>query len=58
MIGEIGILEHTERTASVTALTPMHLLVINPRDVDWLFEDATLAKRVQENLARHHQNIR
>lgn len=58
MIGEIGILEHTERTATVTATTPMHLLVINPRDVEWLLDDATLAARVQENLVRHHNNVR
>ena len=58
MIGEIGILEHTERTATVTALTDMHLLVINPRDVQWLFDDETLAARVQENLTRHHNNVR
>lgn len=53
MIGEIGIIEHTRRTATVTALTPMRLLIINPREMSWLFEDETLAKRVQENLARH-----
>lgn len=53
MIGEIGVLRHVPRTATVRATTPMRLLVINPRDMDWLFEDRTLSQRVQENLARH-----
>ncbi|HET9500326.1 MAG TPA: cyclic nucleotide-binding domain-containing protein [Marmoricola sp.] len=53
MIGEIGVLRHTPRSATVTARTPMRLLVINPRDLQWLFDDKTLAARVQDNLARH-----
>lgn len=53
MIGEIGVLKHTLRTATVTATTPMRLLVINPRELNWLFEDPKLSARVQENLNRH-----
>ncbi len=53
MIGEIGVLNDTLRTATVTATTPMRLLVINPRELRWLFDDPKLAKRVQENLDRH-----
>lgn len=56
MIGEIGILKHTLRTATVTATTPMRLLVIHPRDIAWLFDDPTLAKRVEDNLAQHLAN--
>ncbi len=53
MVGEIGLIKHTRRAATVTAKTPMRLLVINPRDLHWLLENETLAKRVQDNLARH-----
>lgn len=53
MIGDIGVLEKRPRTATVTALTDMRLLVINGRDLDWLFEDEKLAARVRENLERH-----
>jgi CRP/FNR family cyclic AMP-dependent transcriptional regulator len=53
LIGEIGVLKNTLRTATVIATTPMKLLVINPRELDWLFDDPKLAKRVQENLDKH-----
>lgn len=53
MIGEIGLLKNVPRSATVIAKTPMQLLVINPRDLQWLFEDKTLSARVQDNLARH-----
>jgi CRP/FNR family transcriptional regulator, cyclic AMP receptor protein len=55
LIGEIGVLKHTLRTATVTATTPMRLLVINPREMNWLFEDPKLAARVQQNLDKHLQ---
>lgn len=53
MIGEIGLIKNVRRAATVTARTPMRLLVINPRDLRWLLENETLSKRVQDNLARH-----
>jgi cAMP-dependent protein kinase regulator len=53
MIGEMGVLHNKARSATVTARTPMKLLVINPRDIQWLFDDKTLAARVNDNLARH-----
>lgn len=53
MIGDIGVLERRPRTATVTALTDMRLLVVNGRDLNWLLEDQTLAARVRENLERH-----
>lgn len=53
MIGEIGVLEKRPRSATVTAVTDMRLLVVDGRDLDWLFQDKRLAARVQENLERH-----
>lgn len=53
MIGEMGVLQNKARSATVTARTPMKLLVINPRDMQWVFDDKTLAARVNDNLARH-----
>lgn len=53
LIGEIGILKNTVRTATVTAKTPMQLIVINPRELDWLFDDPKLKARVQQNLDKH-----
>lgn len=55
LIGEIGVLKHTLRTATVVAKTPMRLLVLNSREIDSLLKDKTLAGRVQENLTRHTQ---
>lgn len=53
MIGEIGVIKHVPRTATVRALTDMRLLVVDGRDLQWLFEDRKLAERVNENLERH-----
>jgi cAMP-dependent protein kinase regulator len=53
MLGDIGVLEKRPRTATVTAVTDMRLLVLNGRDLDWLFQDKRLAARVRENLERH-----
>ncbi len=53
MIGELGLLKHTQRAATVTATTPMRLLVINPRDMRWLTENKTLSERIRDNLAKH-----
>ena len=55
LIGEIGVLQHTLRTATVVAKTPMRLLVLNSREMDSLLKDKTLAGRVQESLTRHTQ---
>jgi CRP/FNR family cyclic AMP-dependent transcriptional regulator len=53
LIGEIGVLKNTLRTATVTATTPMRLLVINPRELSWLFDNPKLSARVQANLDKH-----
>lgn len=56
MVGEIGLIKHTRRAATVITKTPMRLLVINPRDLSWLLENETLSQRIQENLDRHTRN--
>ena len=54
LIGEIGVLKHTLRTATVVAKTPMRLLVLDAREMRALLrEDKKVADRVQENLDRH-----
>lgn len=53
MVGEIGLLKSARRAATVTAKTPMRLLVIDSRNMHWLVENETLSKRVQDNLAKH-----
>ena len=53
VIGEIAILGHRKRTATVRAKTPMRLLVMPPREVGWLLDEPTLAARVREQLAEH-----
>ena len=54
LIGEIGVLKHTLRAATVVAKTPMRLLVLDAREMNALLhEDKKVAERVQENLTRH-----
>ena len=54
LIGEVGVLKHTMRTATVIAKTPMRLLVLDAREMNALLhEDKVVAERVQENLTRH-----
>ena len=44
LIGEIGVLQRTTRTATVTAKTPMRLLVLSPQELKWLFDDPKAAR--------------
>jgi CRP-like cAMP-binding protein len=56
LIGEVGILKHAVRSATVVAKTPMRLLVVNRNEMAALLEeDRTVAERVQANLDRHLQ---
>jgi CRP/FNR family transcriptional regulator, cyclic AMP receptor protein len=57
LIGEIGVLKHSLRTATVVAKTPMRLLVFNGNEMRaFLSEDKKVAERVEENLKRHLEN--
>jgi len=53
LVGEVAVLQHSRRTATVTAKTHMDLIVINSREIDWLFSHKDLAERVREDLERH-----
>ena len=53
LIGEVALLQHHHRTATMSALTPMRLLAVNAREINWLFSDAALSDRVREALERH-----
>ncbi len=53
LIGELGVLEHKSRSATVTAATPMTLLVLNPSELRTLIHEESLADRLQANIARH-----
>jgi CRP/FNR family cyclic AMP-dependent transcriptional regulator len=60
LIGELSLLDPGPRTATVVALTPMRMYVLDPREFAVLFDDpesarwiaATLARRLRE--ATHH----
>lgn len=57
LIGEIGILKNSLRTATVVAKTPMRLLVFNSNQMRGLLsEDKKVADRVEENMKRHLEN--
>jgi CRP/FNR family transcriptional regulator, cyclic AMP receptor protein len=56
-VGELSLLDHGPRTASVTAATPLKVLVLNPREFSGLLDEvptlnhkmlAALASRVRE----------
>ena len=53
LIGELGVLEHKARTATVTATSPMTLLVLNPRELSTLIHEESLGSRLQANIDRH-----
>jgi len=53
LVGEVAVLQHSRRTATVTAKTDMDLIVINSHEIDWLFSHKDLADRVREDLERH-----
>jgi CRP/FNR family transcriptional regulator, cyclic AMP receptor protein len=56
--GEIALLDHSPRTATVTCTTPVTLLVASQREFSALFDRApTLAKEMLPTLAHRYQML-
>jgi CRP-like cAMP-binding protein len=53
LVGELGVLDHTARRATVTATTPMRVLVLNPGELHSLISRSETAARVQADVDRH-----
>lgn len=53
LVGELGILDHAVRSATVTATTPMRVLVMNPGEIHSLLTQSETAPRVQADADRH-----
>jgi CRP/FNR family cyclic AMP-dependent transcriptional regulator len=50
-VGEMSLLEHQPCTATVTAVTPMRVLVMDPRSFGTMLSDASMATRMARSLA-------
>lgn len=53
LLGEMSLIGHGLRSATVTATTPMHLFVTSTRGFRALMDHPTVGARVREQLARH-----
>lgn len=55
VVGEVALLEHTTRNATVVARTPVHLLVFGVREFSALLEEfPELAERIREDARQRH----
>jgi CRP/FNR family transcriptional regulator, cyclic AMP receptor protein len=52
VVGEMALLDNKPRSASVVAMTPLEILVIDPRQFAMLFSDARAARWIAASLAR------
>lgn len=52
MVGEMALLDHSPRSATVTAATPMRLLAMDPRSFASLLRRPTIGWRVAAELAQ------
>lgn len=48
----MALLQHSKRTATMSALTPMKLLAVDSREINWLFTDLSVSEKVRETLSR------
>jgi CRP/FNR family transcriptional regulator, cyclic AMP receptor protein len=56
-VGEMALLDHAPRSATVTADTPMHLLVLTPQSLDRLLMETPIAKGLLRALARRLRDL-
>jgi CRP-like cAMP-binding protein len=52
LAGELALLEDLPRSATVRAITPLHVFVMGPRQFRALFEDSRLGLWIAANLAK------
>ena len=53
LVGELGVLDNAVRSATVTATTPMRVLVMNRGEIHTLLDQDGTAARVQADVDRH-----
>jgi CRP/FNR family transcriptional regulator, cyclic AMP receptor protein len=56
-VGEMALLDHSPRSATVTAVTPMRVLVMDPGSFWNLLGQAPVARRVAIDLARRLREL-
>jgi CRP-like cAMP-binding protein len=54
-LGEMALLEGAPRTATVTAVTPMHVLVMDPGQFADLLENQRVGRTIAEVQSRRHR---
>jgi CRP/FNR family transcriptional regulator, cyclic AMP receptor protein len=58
IVGEMALLDHGPRSASVVASTPMELLVLDPRSFSVMIDDTpSVARRIMEALAGRLRDV-
>lgn len=55
--GEVSLLDHQPRTATVRAVTPMRLLVIGPREFGSMVREPGVARAMAVQLARRLREV-
>ena len=56
-VGEMALLDHSPRSATVTAVTPMRVLVMDPGSFWNLLGQAPVARRIAIDLARRLRDL-
>ncbi|MEY2399423.1 MAG: family transcriptional regulator, cyclic receptor protein [Actinomycetota bacterium] len=56
-IGEMGLLDHLPRSATVTARTPMHLYKINAERFEDVLRTSAIARSLLEHLSRRLREL-
>jgi CRP-like cAMP-binding protein len=56
-LGEMALLEGAPRSATVTALTPMHILVLDPGQFAELLQNPRIDRTIHEMQTRRHRGV-